>query len=848
MSNRYTKAVNKVLLFSKEEAQKTNLGYILPEHILLGLIRNLDGKLHGIFHQFNIDFKTIYQETLDSVNKQPRQTAQREADEEMRLLFNLASTNILRHAVHISLQMGSPLIDEQHIILAILKDRAMNQARQILEAHNINYDNVYSFLTAKPTKPSTPQNGLELPEDDEQEPEQSQGERFSRLGYRSNMPSRSKTPAIDMFGTDLTQAAAEDKLDPVVGREQEILRVVEILSRRKKNNPVLIGSPGVGKSAIVEGLAQLIAKKRISPMFYSKRIISIDMTSVVAGTKYRGQFEERIKALMKEIEKDPNIIVFIDEIHTLVGAGSAEGSMDAANMLKPALARGKMQCIGATTMDEYRKTIEKDGALERRFQKVIVESTTVEETIQILHNIKERYEKHHHVRYTDEALNACVKLTDRYLSDRFLPDKAIDAMDEAGAHVHLQSATVSPELIEKERQVAHIIKEKDLAVSNQDFERATILRDKQVELEREILALNERNECQEDENAKDIAAKDVADVVARISGVPVQQMEEEEIVRLKRLPESLKADVIGQEEAIDKITKVIQRNRLGLSSPNRPIGVFMFIGSTGVGKTYLAQKLAEQMFGSKEALVRIDMSEYSESFNTSRLVGAPPGYVGYEEGGQLTEKVRRHPYSIVLLDEIEKAHGNVFNMLLQVLDEGRLTDGYGRMVNFKNTVIIMTSNVGTKQLKDFGSGIGFNVLTANESGFDREKKFARDVINKSLKKQFAPEFLNRLDDVVMFDQLSPKSIRKIVKIELQALSKRIDELGYHISVSQEAEEFLAKQGYDVQFGARPLKRAVQKHVENRLCDFLLERQAPTGSTLLIEKDTDKDTLKVSLEE
>lgn len=660
--------------------------------------------------------------------------------------------------------------------------------------------------------------------------------------------SQGKTPVLDNFGTDLTKCASEGKLDPVVGREREIQRVVEILCRRKKNNPILIGEPGVGKSAIVEGLAQLINKHHTSPVLFNKRIISLDMTAIVAGTKYRGQFEERIRALIKEIEQNPDVVIFIDEIHTLIGAGSTPGSMDAANILKPALARGTIQCIGATTLSEYRNSIEKDGALERRFQKVIVEPTTSDETITILNNIKERYENHHHVSYTNDAILACVKLTERYVTDRFFPDKAIDVLDEVGARVHLRHTQMPPEISEKEKEINFIKGKKQTAVRNQNFELAASYRDKQTELEAELSELQEKWANNEIGTRDEITENDVTEVVSMITGVPVQRMAEAESARLKNMANDLKAVVVAQDKAIEKMVKAIQRNRVGLKEKNHPIGAFMFLGPTGVGKTYLAKKLAEHMFGSSDALIRVDMSEYSESFNTSRLVGAPPGYVGYEEGGQLTEKVRRHPYSIVLLDEIEKAHGNVFNMLLQVLDEGRLTDGNGRLIDFRNTVIIMTSNAGTRQLKEFGRGIGFNAGGfSSENINETDKEYARSIIQKSLSKQFSPEFLNRLDEIITFDQLDLEAIKRIIDIELKGLVGRIKELGCNIRISNAAKEFVASKGYDVQFGARPLKRAIQNYIEDGLCELILDGKLKDNDVILIDKNPDKDSLSFKIE-
>lgn len=658
-------------------------------------------------------------------------------------------------------------------------------------------------------------------------------------------PTKSNTPYLDKFSYDLTKAAKDGSLDPVVGRDKEITRLMEILGRRKKNNPVLIGEPGVGKSAIVEGLAQMIAKGDQSSLFFNKRVLSLDMTGIVAGTKYRGQFEERIKGVIKELERNPNIIVFIDEIHTLIGAGGAEGSMDAANIMKPALARGFIQCIGATTLNEYRKSIEKDGALERRFQKIIVEPTTAEETLEILHNIKEKYEEHHNVSYTDEALKACVKLADRYMHDRSFPDKAIDVMDEAGAHIHINSATVPDELIEAEKKLNATIAKKQAAVASQNFEMAATLRDYQTKQERDIEMMRKQWEHGDPNHRVTLDETEIAKVVSNMTGIPVQQMAESENVRLRNMGKVLKEKVIAQDAAIDKVVKSIQRNRMGLKDPNHPIGVFMFLGPTGVGKTYLAKKLAEEMFGSADALFRIDMSEYAEGFNTSRLIGSPPGYVGYDEGGQLTEKVRRKPYSIVLLDEIEKANSQVFNLLLQVMDEGRLTDGNGRLIDFRNTIIIMTSNAGTRQLKEFGRGVGFNAGGIGSNGMpidEKDKEYARSVIQKHLSKQFAPEFLNRLDEIITFDQLDLSAITSIVDLELKSLVKRIENLGYHFQMTDKAKEFVASKGYDVQFGARPLKRAIQNYVEDGLCELLMEGNLKPGSVISIGKNPKKDEL------
>lgn len=660
-----------------------------------------------------------------------------------------------------------------------------------------------------------------------------------------------KTPFLDKYSTDLTKAAKDGKLDPVVGREHEIQRVLEIIGRRKKNNPILIGEPGVGKSAIVEGLAQLIVKQQTSPALFNKRIVSVDLTAMVAGSKYRGQFEERIKGLITELENNPDIIIFIDEIHTLIGAGGGSGTMDAANILKPALARGTVQCIGATTFKEYANSIEKDGALERRFQKVIVEPTTTEQTLAILRNIKDRYEEHHGVTFSDEALEACVKLTERYVTDRFFPDKAIDVMDEVGSKLRLANIKVPDYILDLQNEIEEVAAKKLEAVGNQNFELAASYRDKGLSLEKKLDLMHKKWQSGDCTERIPVTESDVADVVSKMSGVPVQRMAEEEGVRLKNMSVILKKSVIAQDDAIEKMVKAIQRNRIGLRDPNHPIGAFMFLGPTGVGKTYLAKKLAEELFGSKDALIRVDMSEYSESFNTSRLLGAPPGYVGYDEGGQLTERVRRKPYSIVLLDEIEKAHDKVYNMLLQVLDEGRLTDGNGRLIDFRNTVIIMTSNAGTRQLKEFGSGIGFNAGGLTKSVMDeKDKEYARSIIQKSLSKQFSPEFLNRLDEIITFNQLDIDAIKRIIDIELRGLFGRVHDMGYEIQITDKAKELVATKGYDVQFGARPLKRAIQTYIEDGVCELLLGGKLKKGDTISIGKNPNREelTFKVAVVE
>lgn len=660
-----------------------------------------------------------------------------------------------------------------------------------------------------------------------------------------------KTPFLDKYSTDLTKAAKDGKLDPVVGREHEIQRVLEIIGRRKKNNPILIGEPGVGKSAIVEGLAQLIVKQQTSPALFNKRIVSVDLTAMVAGSKYRGQFEERIKGLITELENNPDIIIFIDEIHTLIGAGGGSGTMDAANILKPALARGTVQCIGATTFKEFANSIEKDGALERRFQKVIVEPTTTEQTLAILRNIKDRYEEHHGVTFSDEALEACVKLTERYVTDRFFPDKAIDVMDEVGSKLRLANIKVPDYILDLQNEIEEVAVKKLEAVGNQNFELAASYRDKGLSLEKKLDLMHKKWQSGDCTERIPVKESDVADVVSKMSGVPVQRMAEEEGVRLKNMSAVLKKSVIAQDDAIEKMVKAIQRNRIGLRDPNHPIGAFMFLGPTGVGKTYLAKKLAEELFGSKDALIRVDMSEYSESFNTSRLLGAPPGYVGYDEGGQLTERVRRKPYSIVLLDEIEKAHDKVYNMLLQVLDEGRLTDGNGRLIDFRNTVIIMTSNAGTRQLKEFGSGIGFNAGGLTKSVMDeKDKEYARSIIQKSLSKQFSPEFLNRLDEIITFNQLDIDAIKRIIDIELRGLFGRVHDMGYEIQITDKAKELVATKGYDVQFGARPLKRAIQTYIEDGVCELLLGGKLKKGDTISIGKNPNREelTFKVAVVE
>ena len=844
MNNQFTPRVSDIITYSKEEAIRLKNSYIGPEHLLLGLLREGEGKAIEVLFNLQIDLKQLKIEIENKLND----VQDNDLPFNENINFNDVASRILKLCILEARQMKCEAVDSEHILLAIMRQKN-NKASQLLEEHEVTYEKIMEALTLQPDAPRA---GLGFDEDEDEEddrgmlqrPQNPQGQGGNSQQTRTTQQKKTAndTPILDNFGTDLTRAAEEGKLDPVVGREKEIERVAQILSRRKKNNPVLIGEPGVGKSAIVEGLALRIVEKKVSRILFNKRVMTLNMASVVAGTKYRGQFEERIRSIIKELQKNPDIILFIDEIHTLVGAGSAAGSMDAANMLKPALARGEIQCIGATTLDEYRKNIEKDGALERRFQKIIVEPTTPEETLQILRNIKDRYEDHHNVTYTDAALEACVKLADRYITDRFFPDKAIDALDEAGSRVHLINIAAPKEIEEQEKLIDEMKNRKNEAVRLQNFELAASYRDKEKELSAQLDIMKENWEKSLKENRETVDDEQIANVVSMMSGVPVQKMAQAEGVRLMGMKDDLMSKVIGQDKAIETLVKAIRRSRIGLKDPNRPIGTFMFLGPTGVGKTHLAKELAKFMFGSPDALIRVDMSEYMEKFTVSRLVGAPPGYVGYEEGGLLTEKVRRKPYSIVLLDEIEKAHPDVFNILLQVLDEGHLTDTNGRTVDFKNTIVIMTSNVGTRQLKDFGKGIGF---TSGQT--ENMKDYSRGIITKALNKQFAPEFLNRLDEIINFDQLEMDSLIKIVDIELEGLYKRVETIGYKLVMDDEARKFIANKGYDIQYGARPLKRAIQTHVEDALAEVILGSEIQEGDTIRGTYDKEKDAIVMTVE-
>ena len=823
-----------VLGYSRAEATRLHSAYIGPEHLVLGILCDGTGKAVSLLQRSGADLAAIRKR----IEAKLIQDEQSMGDE---LIVSKSTDRTLKISLLEARLLRSRITDTEHLLLALLKDSDSEIARIFLD-ENIEYKHIMRELRTSETETDVspiPLMGAGFTDDDDEEDMEEEKRFHGNDQNKGAMPGKAgnDTPVLDNFGIDMTKAAEEGRLDPVVGRESEIERLAQILSRRKKNNPVLIGEPGVGKSAIVEGLALRIVQKKVSRVLFDKRVVALDMASIVAGTKYRGQFEERIKAILNELSKNPNIILFIDELHTIVGAGGASGSMDAANMLKPALARGEIQCIGATTLDEYRKNIEKDGALERRFQKVMVEPTSPDETLQILKNIKDRYEDHHNVSYTEEALKACVKLTDRYISDRNFPDKAIDALDEAGSRVHISNIVVPKEIEELEKLIDATREDKIKAVKSQNFELAASFRDKEKEYINNLDAAKKRWEEDLQEQRQTVDEDKIAEVVAMMSGVPVQRIAQAEGKKLLEMGDVLKTKIIGQDDAVNKIVKAIQRNRVGLKDPNKPIGSFMFLGPTGVGKTHLAKLLAQYLFDSKENLVRIDMSEFMEKFTVSRLIGAPPGYVGYEEGGQLTEKVRRHPYSVVLLDEIEKAHPDVFNLLLQVMDEGRLTDSLGRRIDFKNTILIMTSNIGTRQLKDFGRGVGFETPQS-----ESEKDYSRGVIQKALNRAFSPEFINRIDDIIMFDQLDKDAIYKIIDLELKGFYQRVENLGYKLVITDEAKDFIASKGYDVQFGARPLKRAIQKYLEDEMAEMIIRATVSEGD--IIEVGFDKENQKI----
>lgn len=831
MTLRYSENIQNIFAYSMQEAERLGNDAVKPEHLLLGILRNAAGKAVEMLQESNVNLSNLKQQIENQVrtNAEPNgaEIPFHKSAEKIRMLMELESKSLKAQTA-----------DTEHLLLAILKEKN-NIAAAVLNAENFTYETARGFFETKPN-PAPTAKGFNDEDDDDDGKKEPVGATPS--GSTTNASNKkSDTPALDSFGTDITKAAQENRLDPVVGREREIERLAQILSRRKKNNPVLIGDPGVGKSAIVEGLALRINQRRVSRLLFGKRVVALDMAGIVAGTKYRGQFEERIKAILNELQKNKDIILFIDEIHTIIGAGSAAGTLDAANMLKPALARGEIQCIGATTLDEYRQSIEKDGALERRFQKIIVNPTTPEETLQILQNIQDRYETHHNVKYTPEAIKACVKLTDRYITDRCFPDKAIDALDEAGSRVHIGMAAVPEEIDKLEKKIASLQQQKTEVLSEQKYELAVPIRDQEKQAQYELEDAVQRWEQESSAHPEIVDEEQVAEVVAMMSGVPVQRIAQAEGIKLRQMKEQLQGKVIGQDEAVQKVVKAIQRNRIGLKDPAKPIGSFLFLGPTGVGKTHLAKILAEFMFDSTDALIRIDMSEYMEKFSVTRLIGAPPGYVGYEEGGQLTEKVRRKPYSIVLLDEIEKAHPDVFNLLLQVMDEGRLTDSLGRRIDFKNTIIIMTSNVGSRQLKEFGGGIGF---TADE--YTSNANYSKSVIQKALNKTFSPEFLNRVDEIITFEQLDKEAIFKIIDLELKGLFGRVTAMGYTLELTEEAKNFIAEKGYDSKNGARPLKRAIQNYLEDTLADIVLEGKLAEGDTILMELDKENEKIEATI--
>nr|WP_297788945.1 ATP-dependent Clp protease ATP-binding subunit [uncultured Allomuricauda sp.] len=841
MDDNFSPRVKDVIAYSKEEALRLGHDFIGTEHLMLGLLRDGNGKAINILDALDVDLDHLRRkvEILSPANPN---TGTIQKDKKNLHLTRQAERALKTTFLEAKLFQSSS-INTAHLLLCILRNEN-DPTTKLLHKLKVDYDNVKeqfkSMITSDDDYIDTPQ--AESFPGDTDDMGDSKESSFGSGSASQKGSKKSKTPVLDNFGRDLTRLAEENKLDPVVGREKEIERVSQILSRRKKNNPLLIGEPGVGKSAIAEGLALRIINKKVSRILYNKRVVTLDLASLVAGTKYRGQFEERMKAVMNELEKNDDIILFIDEIHTIVGAGGATGSLDASNMFKPALARGEIQCIGATTLDEYRQYIEKDGALERRFQKVMVEPTTVEETIEILMNIKGKYEEHHNVNYTDEAILACVKLTNRYMTDRFLPDKAIDALDEAGSRVHIVNMDVPKQILELEKQLDDVRELKNSVVKKQKYEEAAKLRDDEKRLEKELATAQERWEEESKLHRETVTEDNVADVVSMMSGIPVNRIAQTESNKLAELPNLIKGFVIGQDEAVSKVARAIQRNRAGLKDPNKPIGSFIFLGQTGVGKTQLAKILAKELFDSEDALIRIDMSEYMEKFAISRLVGAPPGYVGYEEGGQLTEKVRRKPYSVVLLDEVEKAHPDVFNMLLQVLDDGFLTDSLGRKIDFRNTIIIMTSNIGARQLKDFGQGVGFGTAAKKAQADSHQKS----VIENALKKAFAPEFLNRIDDVVVFNSLEREDIHKIIDIELNKLYSRIKEIGYNLSLSDKAKDYIADKGFDKQYGARPLKRAIQKYIEDALAEEIVNSKLEEGDSIFMDLDEKKEELTIKI--
>ncbi|MCH2033479.1 MAG: ATP-dependent Clp protease ATP-binding subunit [Tenacibaculum sp.] len=838
MDENFSPGVRDVITFSKEEALRLGHDFIGTEHLLLGLIRKGDGKAIEILTTFDIDLDLV-RNKLEKLNPT---SSLIEANQKKNLHLTRQAEKAIKTTFLEAKLYQSDAIDTAHLLLCILRNEN-DPTTKLLQKYDVDYDQAKALYKELNIDGGSIINPIAEANDDEFAEEKSGPYGQQQSSQRSKANKKSKTPVLDNFGRDLTALAENGKLDPVVGRLKEIERVSQILSRRKKNNPMLIGEPGVGKSAIAEGLALRIVNRKVSRILFDKRIISLDLASLVAGTKYRGQFEERMKALMNELEKNDDIILFIDEIHTIVGAGGATGSLDASNMLKPALARGEIQCIGATTLDEYRTNIEKDGALERRFQKVMVDPTTVEETVQILHNIKGKYEAHHNVEFTDEAIEACVKLTNRYMTDRFLPDKAIDALDEAGSRIHITNIVVPQQILELESKLEEIRERKTKAVSGQKYEEAAKLRDDEKNLEAALDSA--QNQWEEDSklHRETVTEDNVAEVVSMMTGIPVNRVAEAESHRLAELPSMIQGKVIGQDEAVTKVVKAIQRNRVGLKDPNKPIGSFIFLGSTGVGKTQLAKVLARELFDSDESLIRIDMSEYMEKFAISRLIGAPPGYVGYEEGGQLTEKVRRKPYSVVLLDEIEKAHPDVFNMLLQILDDGHVTDSLGRKIDFRNTVIIMTSNIGVRKLKDFGGGVGFGTQAKKE----QEDSNARGIIESALKKSFAPEFLNRIDDVIIFNSLEREDIHKIIDIELKKLLDRISDLGYNLSLTEKAKDYIADKGFDKQYGARPLKRAIQKYIEDALAEEIVNSKLNEGDSIFMDLNDETKQLTIKIE-